>query len=960
MLTVAGFGSLADSTFAVTGDLVVGNFGQGKLQATLGANVTVSGDLFIGDRISNTSGNSVTITGGGSQLTVGSALFNRLYVGYDAVGNNTPGSETTNSLSVANAATASTMSLRVAENTGSKGKMLVSGAGSSFTSSTTAIIGNRGAGSLEISGGANLTNVGEFFVGLDDVGNVLVSGAGSVLQANVTSSANLWVGGEGNNGVGSVTVEKGGRLNTAAHVYLGGSSTSEGMLLVTGPGSHVDSDDGGVDEVTFVGYQNRGTLMIADGASVDSELVRIGEINTVAAGEALATVTGVNGSASTWNVSGNAFVGNLGVGRLEITAGGRMISNTAAAGNSVIGQGASSDGSAVVIDGAGSKWTDAGGLAGPGTDIFIGNGGGSVALPTTLTVQNGGALETGRGVIARLDGSRADVVVTGNGSRWDATGILLGSLSSGSLTVSNGADVNSTGDIILGANVSGAQRGVGVATVSGAGSTLSTNATLTIGNPNTTMGTLNIQDGGAVMNTSYGYIAGFAGSTGTANVGNGSLVISSWTNVASLFVGGGAAAAGGNGTLNVNSRGSVSVANELKLWANGHVVLNGGTAGSLTVQTLTRVAGSTFDFQSGKLAFLNNAGNNRIIDAAALTDIFNADHTITAGKTLQILGPVTLSAPLRVNGGTFALASVKPGNEAAFVANLDWHGGTLEFTGSGLTVGNAGLFGPTLLVDKGKTLVSQTLTIDAGAQLVIAGGLSTGGLTNNGDLVAVGAAVAGPVINNNAVTVVGTVNFNGLVSGPGDFFGPGTANFNGGMAPGASPALVNLEGSAKFAASNALFVQLGGLTPGDEFDVLDIGGSADLGGTLDVSLLGGFTPAAGERFDILTATAVQGTFATKLLPTLTGGLQWFVDYQTSGVSLLVSRAGDFDLDSDVDGADFLTWQRNPSVGSLADWRANFGVSPLVAANAVVPEPASLVMLLAGSGAFLLRRRTAAS
>lgn len=33
---------------------------------------------------------------------------------------------------------------------------------------------------------------------------------------------------------------------------------------------------------------------------------------------------------------------------------------------------------------------------------------------------------------------------------------------------------------------------------------------------------------------------------------------------------------------------------------------------------------------------------------------------------------------------------------------------------------------------------------------------------------------------------------------------------------------------------------------------------------------------------------------------------------------LGGHPGDFDLDGDVDGADFLLWQRNPSVGDLAD------------------------------------------
>jgi hypothetical protein len=42
---------------------------------------------------------------------------------------------------------------------------------------------------------------------------------------------------------------------------------------------------------------------------------------------------------------------------------------------------------------------------------------------------------------------------------------------------------------------------------------------------------------------------------------------------------------------------------------------------------------------------------------------------------------------------------------------------------------------------------------------------------------------------------------------------------------------------------------------------------------------------------------------------------------------------------DVDGRDFLIWQRNPSVGDLADWQTYYGTGTLAAATAV-PEPNS--------------------
>jgi hypothetical protein len=41
---------------------------------------------------------------------------------------------------------------------------------------------------------------------------------------------------------------------------------------------------------------------------------------------------------------------------------------------------------------------------------------------------------------------------------------------------------------------------------------------------------------------------------------------------------------------------------------------------------------------------------------------------------------------------------------------------------------------------------------------------------------------------------------------------------------------------------------------------------------------------------------------------------------------LTALSGDFDLDDRVDGHDFLVWQRNPTVGALADWRTNYGQS----------------------------------
>ncbi len=66
---------------------------------------------------------------------------------------------------------------------------------------------------------------------------------------------------------------------------------------------------------------------------------------------------------------------------------------------------------------------------------------------------------------------------------------------------------------------------------------------------------------------------------------------------------------------------------------------------------------------------------------------------------------------------------------------------------------------------------------------------------------------------------------------------------------------------------------------------------------------------------------------------------------------LSPTAGDYDTDGDVDGADFLKWQRGelsdpPSAADLAVWETNFGNNTPLTATAV-PEPATGIMLLLG-------------
>jgi len=90
---------------------------------------------------------------------------------------------------------------------------------------------------------------------------------------------------------------------------------------------------------------------------------------------------------------------------------------------------------------------------------------------------------------------------------------------------------------------------------------------------------------------------------------------------------------------------------------------------------------------------------------------------------------------------------------------------------------------------------------------------------------------------------------------------------------------------------------------------------------------------------------------------------------TEIATLALVGAGDFDNDGDVDGSDFLRWQRgdspnNGSPGDLSDWETNYGtgvgpLSGLAASVGTIPEPSTAVLFslaLAGLAAGRRRRR----
>lgn len=121
-------------------------------------------------------------------------------------------------------------------------------------------------------------------------------------------------------------------------------------------------------------------------------------------------------------------------------------------------------------------------------------------------------------------------------------------------------------------------------------------------------------------------------------------------------------------------------------------------------------------------------------------------------------------------------------------------------------------------------------------------------------------------------------------------------------------------------------------TPG----LVSLDGATIEGATFEVSSTG-----AGNDEGFLRVTGNIHSF-------IVGGTEFLIDDVTVHGQRL---SGDFDQEGDVDGRDFLLWQRGASpdplsASDLEDWQGNYGVGMLTATEVAspVPEPGSLILV----------------
>ena len=195
-------------------------------------------------------------------------------------------------------------------------------------------------------------------------------------------------------------------------------------------------------------------------------------------------------------------------------------------------------------------------------------------------------------------------------------------------------------------------------------------------------------------------------------------------------------------------------------------------------------------------------------------------------------------------------------------------GGSLTKTGSGtFTLSGANTYTGGTIVQNGKLLVENV----------------TGSATGPGTVVVKNGAILGGHGHIDGAVVVQ----------PGGIF-----------SPGASPGTLSVD-SLTLEPDAILAIEIGGTTPGTQYDQVDVSGQLALDGKLQISLLGGYTPHVGDTFHILQSGSLSGSFAAVESPNLGASMAVIASGLSKGGSLTVIELlpGDFNFDGHVNAAD---------------------------------------------------------
>lgn len=404
--------------------------------------------------------------------------------------------------------------------------------------------------------------------------------------------------------------------------------------------------------------------------------------------------------------------------------------------------------------------------------------------------------------------------------------------------------------------------------------------------------------------------------SGTIDIAGGDIAISnatSFQNLGAINIGGsdtlsitGGAFSFDAGTLGTGTLvlSFVSPANFNKPHTLGSIVMNNTTANFAADQSTasTDFALSSSSVFNGPGTLTNAPGRTLKVQASAISAPLINEGMLAVSGTSSLDALTTMPAStLRLQGnGQVGAASLT-------VPNGLVNNGTIELTDS------AGAFGATLVVKTLPLVNAATGTIDIqpganGPRTIDVVGLDNQGTitgnhsvtishpdavhTNRGTITVKAGAMtfaqsgtnasftnqAGGIIDIDAGTafrVASATTTNVINALGGKILGFGTLlvrppvvfSNDGEIIPGASPGQLTIDGNMQIPTTGIITIELGGPTPGTEYDQLAITGNAIFAeGTLNVVLLPTLPDPKGLSFDVMTFGSGSGMFRNFTVP----------------------------------------------------------------------------------------------
>lgn len=739
-----------------------------------------------------------------------------------------------------------------------------------------------------------------------------------------------------------------------------GRAAGTGNLLV-------DASNLTVNDSLYINENGAGpsSVTVRNGSTVSTPVTSVGQSST-----ASSTFT-ISGPLTNYNVGSQFIVGNAGAGTASL-----MVNNGAvlSGGSGLMAVAPGSTANATVQN-PGSIWRASSlivGGSGAGVLNVLDQGevdaGSGLAINGTSTVNlNGGTLRfaTANGLNRLAYGSGTIQLVGDRDLSSDSTvHAIFGTnpiIPSGKTLALEGVPVLDGANVTVNGGTLASQQGLSMTGLSASGFLQVTGG-----------GKVTVANGCEVGNGSQMTVSG-AGSKVTINL---NLFLNNIDNDA--------------GTLTISNQGTVYVGGYLEVPSSAHLSLNGGT---LRFSTYLQDLGAVVSYTAGVIQL---SGDRTTGTDAAISDFFGAVPVIPAGKSLVIEGAATIapSSPLTTAGGNFTAstllipfgarltsitASTVTGPIVAAAGSL------IDATSGDLSIGDSTKvngFYSNGTIDIGSHTVtlsdSNDAVFDSGALVALGSGANPGTLNSangltldfGGNITGTGAiitpnTIAKPLINNGHITgnsATQRVTLSGYVKGVGTF---DNVDFTGTFSPGLSPTILS-AGNVGLSSTSTLVMELGGTSPGTGYDQLQSSGALTLGGTLQVSLIHGFSPAAGESFNLFDWTTMSGSFTTLQLPLLSG-LSWNTSQlYTTGVLSVVgpSLQGDFNGDGVVNAADYVLWRKGLGTTYTQNdydvWRGHFGqtvASGMASLSAIVPEPRPPILLFAAAVGTLVRRNS---